>query len=71
MHWRRWAGAATLAVALGYLGLQPAEGRYVLLARFFAVFYFAFFWLMPFYSKIEHVKRVPERLSGLDPSRAR
>ena len=56
---------------LGYLGLQPAEGKYVIAARLCSVFYFAFFWLMPFYSKIEHVKRVPERLSGLDPSRAR
>jgi len=49
-------------VALGYLGLQPAEGTYVMLARLFTVFYFAFFWLMPFYSKIESVKAVPERV---------
>jgi ubiquinol-cytochrome c reductase cytochrome b subunit len=50
-------------VALGYLGLQPAEGTYVLLARVFAVFYFAFFWLMPFYTKLERVKVAPERLT--------
>jgi ubiquinol-cytochrome c reductase cytochrome b subunit len=49
-------------VALGYLGLQPAEGIYVLLARIFTVLYFAFFWLMPFYSKIESVKAAPERV---------
>jgi ubiquinol-cytochrome c reductase cytochrome b subunit len=49
-------------VALGYLGLQPAEGSYVVLARLFTVLYFGFFWLMPFYSKFEAVKAVPERV---------
>jgi len=32
-------------------------------ARFFTVFYFAFFWLMPFYSKIDPVKVVPQHLT--------
>ena len=50
-------------LALGYLGLQPAQGMYVLLARIFAAFYFAFFWLMPLYSKLDPAKVVPERLS--------
>jgi ubiquinol-cytochrome c reductase cytochrome b subunit len=50
-------------IALGYLGLQPAEGVYVVLARIFAVIYFAFFILMPFYSKLDPVKPVPERLT--------
>jgi ubiquinol-cytochrome c reductase cytochrome b subunit len=51
-------------IALGYLGLQPAEGLYVILARIFAVGYFAYFWLMPFYSRVsvDPVKRVPERV---------
>jgi ubiquinol-cytochrome c reductase cytochrome b subunit len=51
-------------VALGYLGLQPAEGTYVILARIFAVIYFAYFWLMPFYSRpsVDAVKPVPERV---------
>ncbi len=49
-------------VGLGYLGLQPAEGLYVVLARIFAVIYFAFFWLMPIYSKLDPVKPVPERV---------
>jgi len=47
-------------LALGYLGLQPAEGKYVIVARFFAVLYFGFFWLMPVYSKIEAVKGEPK-----------
>jgi ubiquinol-cytochrome c reductase cytochrome b subunit len=49
-------------VALGYLWLRPAEATYVLLARLFAVFYFADFWLMPIYTRIERVKAPPERV---------
>ncbi|MDB6161183.1 MAG: Ubiquinol--cytochrome c reductase, cytochrome subunit, partial [Gammaproteobacteria bacterium] len=58
----RRSAASISFLALGYLGLQPAEGKYVVLARLFTVFYFAFFWLMPFYSKVEAVKAVPERV---------
>ena len=49
-------------VALGYLGLQPAEGLYVVLARIFTVIYFLFFLLMPFYTKLDPVKPVPDRV---------
>jgi ubiquinol-cytochrome c reductase cytochrome b subunit len=49
-------------IALGYLGLQPAEGLYVILARVFACGYFAFFLLMPWYSRIDKVKPVPARV---------
>jgi ubiquinol-cytochrome c reductase cytochrome b subunit len=50
-------------VALGYLGLQPAEGLYVSLARIFAVIYFLFFLLMPWYSRLGTMKPVPERVT--------
>ena len=50
-------------VALGYLGLKPAEGIYVLLARIFTALYFAFFILMPFYTRGESTSRVPERVT--------
>jgi ubiquinol-cytochrome c reductase cytochrome b subunit len=52
-------------IALGYLGLQPAEGLYVMLARIFAVIYFAYFWLMPFYSRpsFDACKPVPDRVT--------
>jgi ubiquinol-cytochrome c reductase cytochrome b subunit len=50
-------------VALMYLGMQPAQGVYVTLSRVFAVPYFAFFVLMPFYSRIDPVKPVPERVT--------
>ncbi len=49
-------------VVLGYLGMQPATGIYVLLARIFTIIYFAFFLLMPFYTKLEKTKPVPHRV---------
>ena len=68
MRYRGWISRSALAlfavsfVALGYLGLQPAEGLYVVLARIFVAIYFAFFLLMPFYSRIDPVKPVPDRV---------
>ena len=50
-------------VALGYLGLQPAEGSYVMLARIFTVLYFAFFALMPIYSRLGQTKPEPQRVT--------
>jgi ubiquinol-cytochrome c reductase cytochrome b subunit len=50
-------------IALGYLGLKPAEGLYVVLARIFTALYFAFFILMPFYTRGESTSRVPERVT--------
>jgi ubiquinol-cytochrome c reductase cytochrome b subunit len=50
-------------LVLMYLGLMPAEGVYVLLARLFTVLYFAFFLLMPIYSKFDSTKPVPERVT--------
>ena len=50
-------------LVLMYLGLLPAEGLYVLLARIFTIIYFAFFWLMPVYQRFDTVKAVPERVT--------
>jgi ubiquinol-cytochrome c reductase cytochrome b subunit len=50
-------------VALGYLGLKPAEGHYVMLARIFTVLYFLFFILMPFYTRGESTSQVPDRVT--------
>jgi ubiquinol-cytochrome c reductase cytochrome b subunit len=50
-------------VALGYLGLKPATPEYTLAARFFACVYFAFFLLMPWYTKIDQTRPVPERVT--------
>jgi len=68
MRYRGWMSRSALAIfavsfiALGYLGLQPAEGLYVILARIFSALYFAFFFLMPLYSSLDPVKPVPERV---------
>jgi ubiquinol-cytochrome c reductase cytochrome b subunit len=48
--------------ALLLLGLAPAEGVYVMLARIFSVLYFAFFLLMPFYTAMDKTKPVPDRV---------
>ena len=51
-------------IALGWLGAQPAEGIYVLLARVFTLYYFAFFLiLMPLLGLIETPKPVPNSIA--------
>ena len=50
-------------VALGWLGLQPAEGVYVRAAQVFSVLYFLFFLLMPYYTSIDKTKPVPDRVT--------
>ncbi len=47
---------------LGYLGYMPANDLYVILARILTVVYFAYFLLMPVYSKMDKTKPVPERV---------
>lgn len=49
-------------IGLGYLGIRPVSELRTLLAQIFTVIYFAFFLLMPFYTRYEKTKRVPERL---------
>ncbi|NKB63116.1 MAG: cytochrome b [Gammaproteobacteria bacterium] len=50
-------------VVLGYLGTQPPTPGLTLLAQVFTIIYFAFFLLMPIYSKMDKTKPVPERLT--------
>ena len=50
-------------IALGYLGTQPATGTYTMLARIFTATYFAFFLLMPIYTKLDPTKPVPDRVT--------
>jgi len=69
IRYRSWTYKLALAlfaisfVALGYLGLQPATTGYVNAARLFAVVYFAYFLLMPFYTAKEKTKPVPNRVT--------
>ncbi len=50
-------------VGLGYLGLMPATPTYTLISRVLAVVYFAFFFLMPWYTKIDKTKPEPSRVT--------
>jgi ubiquinol-cytochrome c reductase cytochrome b subunit len=69
MRYRGWMSRSALTLfvlsflVLGFLGLQPAEGLYVVLARIFTVIYFAFFLLMPIYTKLDPVKPLPDRVT--------
>jgi ubiquinol-cytochrome c reductase cytochrome b subunit len=56
-------GFAVSFIALGYLGLQPATTGSTNAARIFMVIYFAFFVLMPWYSKADQTKPVPDRVT--------
>jgi len=51
-------------VILGICGLKPPAGIYPQLAKICTTLYFAFFLLMPWYTKIDRVKPVPERVTG-------
>ena len=49
---------------LGYVGMKPAEGTYLLIARLGLVYYFLFFLVItPFISKIERSKSLPASIS--------
>ncbi|MET0533747.1 MAG: cytochrome bc complex cytochrome b subunit [Steroidobacter sp.] len=50
-------------VALGYLGLQPPTPAYTMAARLFTAVYFAYFLLMPWYTRIDQTRPVPERVT--------
>jgi ubiquinol-cytochrome c reductase cytochrome b subunit len=68
MRYRGWLSKTFLTLfvisflGLMYLGLQPPEHTYVIIARILTVPYLAYFWLMPFYTRWERCKPVPERV---------
>jgi ubiquinol-cytochrome c reductase cytochrome b subunit len=68
IRYRGWIYKTALGIfaisflVLGWLGVQPAEGKYVLMARIFSVLYFGFFLLMPYYTAIDKTKPVPDRV---------
>ncbi len=69
IRYKGWIFRTAIAVfavsflALGYLGLKEASPTYVLLARIFTFLYFAFFVLMPFYSRWDKPKPAPDRVT--------
>jgi ubiquinol-cytochrome c reductase cytochrome b subunit len=50
-------------VGLGYLGMMPVTPTYTLISRVLSVVYFAFFILMPWYTKIDKCKPEPDRVT--------
>jgi ubiquinol-cytochrome c reductase cytochrome b subunit len=50
-------------IMLGFLGTQPTTKLYTILAQIGTAYYFAFFLLMPIYSKLDKTKPVPERVT--------
>jgi len=70
MRYKGWISKVFLLVfcvafvILGILGvLAPTPGR-TLLSQVCTVLYFAYFLLMPFYTRLEKTKPVPERVTG-------
>jgi len=51
-------------VILGVLGVLAPTPERTLLARICTILYFAYFILMPFYTRMEKTKPVPERVTG-------
>jgi ubiquinol-cytochrome c reductase cytochrome b subunit len=50
-------------IGLGYCGLQRPTETIYWFCRIFTILYFAFFVLMPFYSRHEKTKPVPTRVT--------
>ena len=51
-------------IGLGYLGAVPADPIKTVLSQILTIIYFLFFLLMPFYTSMETVKAVPDRVTG-------
>ena len=51
-------------ITLGVCGMKPPSGIWPLLSRVGTALYFSFFLLMPWYTKIDSVKPLPERVTG-------
>ena len=51
-------------VILGYYGAQAPSDLGTFMSRTCTILYFAFFLLMPFYTRMEKTKPVPERVTG-------
>ena len=54
---------AVVMVVLGYLGIKPPSDAGTLASQIGTVFYFGFFMLMPWWSRIGEFKPVPDRVT--------
>jgi len=50
-------------IGLAYLGTVAATPVATLFSRIFSILYFAFFLLMPIYTKLDKTKPIPERVT--------
>ncbi|MGP9567714.1 cytochrome b [Halomonas sp. AOP5-B2-8] len=70
MRYKGWMSKAMLLlfvvsfVLLGVLGVLPPTAGRTMLAQVCTFVYFAFFLLMPIYTKLEKTKPLPDRVSG-------
>ena len=62
--WHRWMYGVFIVnfVVLGYLGIKPPSDIGTLVSQVGTLFYFGFFLLMPFWSRIGEFKPVPDRV---------
>jgi ubiquinol-cytochrome c reductase cytochrome b subunit len=69
VRYRGWLFKSAVAIfvvcffTLGYLGTRPPSGVRVVIAQLCTMLYFAFFVLMPLYTKIDKTKPVPDRVT--------
>ncbi|WP_290703246.1 cytochrome bc complex cytochrome b subunit [Amphritea sp.] len=70
MRYKGWISKVWLAifavsfVVLGYLGVVASTPGRTVVAQICTGLYFAYFFLMPFYTRMESTKPVPERVTG-------
>ena len=62
--WNKWLYGAFVVnfFVLGYLGIKPVSAIGTLLSQIGTVFYFGFFLLMPWWSRLGEFKPVPDRV---------
>jgi ubiquinol-cytochrome c reductase cytochrome b subunit len=63
--WHKWLYAVFVVffIVLGYLGIQPPSEVGTIIAQTGTIFYFGFFLLMPWWSRIGEFKPVPDRIT--------
>jgi len=60
-----WLGLFVVSfIGLGYLGAVPSDPVKTVISQILTIIYFLFFLLMPFYTSMETVKAVPDRVTG-------
>jgi ubiquinol-cytochrome c reductase cytochrome b subunit len=63
--WHKWMYGIFVVnfVVLGYLGIKPPSAAGTLVSQVGTIFYFGFFLLMPWWSRMGEFKPVPDRVT--------